>query len=137
MTKTTISRSTAILANIVAPAGLLLILAATAVPFFLMHCAWAQTAYPFVYATGALLLLAARLFARYDCTDERLRRLHRMEKWSPILFIAAICLLFYSLYYDNMPTLRDWLAFTLAGAFLQVYTSIAIPRREAKLAGEK
>lgn len=118
-----------ILNNVVAPIGLLLILAATATPFFLMHTAWALQAYPFVYLGGAVLLLVARLFTKQNSSDMRLRALHRMEKWTPLLFLAAVMLLFY-----KPDTLRDWLAFTLAGALIQIYTSLAIPAREKKVA---
>lgn len=123
------SNRTLFLANVVAPLGLLLVLAATATPFLLMHTPWAVQAYPFVYGAGALVLLTARLFAVYPCEDMRLKRLHRLEKWSPLVFLAADFLLFY-----NPTTLRDWLAFTLAGAAIQIYTSLAIPMREKKLA---
>lgn len=119
------------LANVLAPLGLMLVLLATATPFFLMHTAWALGAYPWVYGAGAVLLLAARLFTSRSTSDERLRRLYRLEKWSPILFLAALALLLYSMYTDpTHTTLRDWLAFTLAGAVLQVYTGFAIPARQ-------
>ena len=61
-------------------------------------------------------------------TDARLKRLHRIESWSAVFYCAAAFLLFYT------HELRDWLAFTLAGAAIQIITSIAIPMREAKLA---
>ena len=35
------------------------------------------------------------------------------------------------MFYDPT-TARDWLAFTLAGGIIQIYTSIMIPRVEAK-----
>ncbi len=125
------SDRTLMLANVVAPLGLLLVLAATSAPFLLMHVEWAVKAYPFVYGAGALVLLVARLFSVYPCKDVRLKKLHRLEKWSPVLFLAADFLLFY-----NPSTLRDWLAFTLAGAAVQIYTSVAIPMREKKISGE-
>lgn len=124
--------STLVLGNIVAPIGLLLVLLATLAPFALMHKEWARTAYPFVYTAGAFVLLAARLFSHYPATDKRLRSLHRLEKWTPLLFCAGAFLLFY-----DPTTLRDWLAFTMAGAAVQIFTSIAIPMREAKLARGK
>ncbi len=126
-----VSTSTLVLANIVAPVGLIIILAATMAPFFLMDVAWACTAFPFVYSAGALVLLAARLLARYATDDTRLRRLRRLEAWSPAIFCVAAFFLFY-----NGGQMRDWLAFTLAGAALQVFTSIAIAVRERKLAAK-
>ena len=120
------------LTNVVAPVGLILILLATASVFFLMNVDWAQKAYPFVYSAGALLVLVSRLFSPYRGSDLKLRRLHRIEGWSGIFFCAAVFFLFY-----NQGQLRDWLAFTLAGAAIQIFTSIAIPAREIKLDKEK
>lgn len=121
-----------VLSNIVAPIGLLLILLATTAPFFFKFETWAQTAYPFVYLAGAVVLLAARLFNRRHTTDMRLQGLYRMETWSPILFMAAIAMRFL-----NTNDLRDWIAFTMAGAVLQVFTSLAIPAREKKLKNQQ
>lgn len=115
------------LANVLAPVGLMLVLLATLVPFFMMHVSWAQAVYPMVYGIGAVILLGARLFTSHSTTDLRLRSLYRLEKWSPILFIAALVVLWY-----NPETLRDWLAFTMAGAALQVFTGFAIPARLAR-----
>ncbi len=111
-----------------APAALLIILLATLVPFFMMHTAWAQAAYPYVYSAGALMLLLIRLFTPYRGSDMRLKRLHRIENWSAIFFCVAAVFLFFP-----GAQLRDWLAFTLAGAAIQIFTSIAIPAREAKI----
>lgn len=122
------SNRTLFLAHIVAPLGLFMVLIATILPFFLMNSEWAQQAYPYIYGAGALILLLARLFSVYPESDMRLRRLHRLEKWTPIIFIAALALLFY-----NPGTLRDFIAFTMAGAVVQIYTSLAIPAREKKL----
>lgn len=132
MTNQPVPTSTLVLSNVVAPIGLLIILAATMAPFFLMDSPWAATAYPFVYSAGALVLLVARLFVRYPAEDARLRRMRRLEAWSPAIFCVAAFFLFY-----NGGQIRDWLAFTLAGAALQIYTSIAIPARERKLAKAK
>lgn len=123
------SRLTLIMANIVAPIGLLAVFAATAAPFFMADVPWARQAYPFVYAAGAFILLVARLLCIYPTDDIKLRRLYRLDKWSPVIFMVGAALLFY-----NPSTLRDWLAFTMAGAALQVYTGFAIPARQAKLA---
>lgn len=123
-------RRNAILGNIVAPIGLMLILVATATPFFLHGTGGAMAAYPFIYLAGALVLLTARLFMHRPAASDRLKRLYRLETWSPAIFLVAIALLFY-----NPGTLRDWIAFTLAGAVLQIYTSWMIPaqiKREAK-----
>lgn len=113
--------------SVLAPIGLLMALAATLVPFFLMHTAWAQAAYPYLYSAGALVVLVSRIFTP-KADDRKLRSLRRLEVWIGIIFCVAAAFLF-------VPgaMLRDWLAFTLAGAALQVYTSLAIPAREAKI----
>ena len=112
------------LTDIVAPLALLLILAATAVPFVLRKCEPAMESYRYIYAAGAAVLLLARLFSPSSgIADLRLRRLMRIESWSAVFFYQP-------------RELRDWVAFTLAGAALQVYTSIAIPRRARAIAGK-
>lgn len=118
--------------NVIAPLGLLMVLAATAVPFFLHNTAWALTAYPYVYAAGALIVLIARILVPKKDSDFRLKRLKRLDVWIGIIFCVAAVFLFYP---GASP--RDWLAFTLAGAALQVYTSMAIPARENKLSKKK
>ena len=112
--------------------ALLLVLAATLVPFFMQDTPWAQTAYPYVYSAGALMLLIIRLFTPFKGNDARLKRLHRIESWSAVFFCVAAFFLFYP-----GAALRDWLAFTLAGAIIQIFTSLAIPAREAKVAREE
>lgn len=81
-----------------------------------------------VVAAGAVVLLVARLFAPYHGGDLRLRRLVRIQVWAAIFLCAAAVFLF-------VPggTMRDFLAFTLAGAALQIFTSIAIPLRGRKI----
>lgn len=76
----------------------------------------------YVYAVGAGLTLLSRLFRQTlpKSTPIRLRRLERMESWSALFFCVAAFFAFYS-----APYLRDWLAFTLAGAAIQIYCSIA------------
>ena len=109
--------------------ALLLILLATLVPFFMSTVEWAQASFRYVFAAGAVVLLAVRLFTPYRGTDLKLKRWHRIESWSAVFFCAATVFLF-----SPGAGLRDWLAFTLAAAVIQIITSIAIPARESKLA---
>lgn len=80
-------------------------------------------AFKWVYTAGAFLTLLARLFqpAPPQGAPLKLRRLMRMESWSAILFCVAAFFAFYS-----APVFRDWLAFTLAGAAIQIYSSVAL-----------
>ncbi|MBD5187898.1 MAG: hypothetical protein K2M40_07010 [Muribaculaceae bacterium] len=77
----------------------------------------------YVYAVGAALSLLSRLFqqAPDKSAPIKIRRLLRMESWSSLLFCVAAFFAFYS-----APELRDWLAFTLAGAAIQIYCTIAL-----------
>lgn len=113
------------------PVALILICLATLVPFFISNEAWAMTAYPYVYSVGAVMMLIIRLFTPYKGSDMRLKRLHRIEGWSAIFFCVAAFFLFYP-----GSHLRDWIAFTLAAAIIHIYTSLAIPFREEKVARE-
>lgn len=77
----------------------------------------------YIYAVGAVATLLARLFSPAPPANIplRVKRLLRLESWSALLFCVAAFFAFYS-----SPILRDWLAFTLAGAAIQIYSSIAL-----------
>ncbi len=81
----------------------------------------------YLYAGGAAMLLVGRIFTPYRGNIFRVKRLYRIEFWSAMFFCVATFFLFYE---GAQPT--DWLAFTLAGGALQIYTSIMIPRALAK-----
>ncbi|MEE0979742.1 MAG: hypothetical protein UH625_10105 [Muribaculaceae bacterium] len=100
--------------------GMLLIVAGTLLPLFGNY--FYGSVYKYIYTAGAVLLLICRLFTKYTGKHDRVRRLYRLESWSAIFFCVAAFFMFYE------PTsARDWLAFTLAGGAVQVYTSIMIP----------
>lgn len=107
--------------NIGAPVALMLILLSTLVPFFMAGNMMALKVYPYVFAAGAAALLVIRLFSPYRGDNLRQKRWYRMQAWAAIFFCAGAFFLFYA-----QGQLRDWLAFTLAGAVIQVITSIAI-----------
>lgn len=83
--------------------------------------------YKYVYGGGALMLLIGRIFTTYKGDNLRLKRLYRIEGWSAIFFCVAVFFMFY-----EDASSRDWIAFTLAGGAIQIYTSIMIPRTIAK-----
>lgn len=120
------------IAPILTPVGLLIVAAATMWPLMfqpealnpLLGIVW----YKYLYAAGALLMLVGRLFTPSNETDMRLRRLQRIESWSAIFFCVAAFFLFYQ---DGKP--RDWLAFTMAGAAIQVIASVMTTLRRKKL----
>ncbi|MDE6267396.1 MAG: hypothetical protein K2M07_08640 [Muribaculaceae bacterium] len=105
---------------ILATVGMLLIVVGTLLPVFGNY--FYGSAYKYVYTAGAVMLVTCRLFWRYSGKHNRLRRLYRLESWSAIFFCVAAFFMFY-----EPLQARDWLAFTLAGGAIQVYTSIMIP----------
>jgi len=103
--------------------GLLLIMAGTVMPLFNLG----SDIFKYIYASGALLLLIGRIFTPYKGDNFRVKRLSRIEFWSALFFCVAVFFMFYP-----QAGRTDWLAFTLAGGILQIYTSIMIPRTLAK-----
>lgn len=76
-----------------------------------------------IFAAGALMSLIGRFMNQYDGKSLRIKRLYRIEMWSSVFFCVAAFFMFYR---GAGPT--DWLAFTIAGGLILVYTSIMIPR---------
>lgn len=105
--------------------GMLLVAIGTVMPLFAQDMT--NETFKYVYGVGAALLLIGRLFSGYKGDNIRLKRLYRIESWSAIFFCVAVFFMFY-----ERAGARDWLAFTLAGGAIQVYTSLMIPRTIAK-----
>lgn len=103
--------------------GMLLIVTGTVIPIFRLE----TQIYKYIYSAGAVILLVSRIMTPYRGDNDRIRRLYRIESWSAIFFCVAAFFMFYDPY-----SARDWLAFTLAGGAVQIYTSIMIPRTAAK-----
>lgn len=82
----------------------------------------------YLYVGGAVLFLVAKLCSPYKGKHIRIRGLYRVESWSAIFFCVAAFFLFY-----NGAMTRDSWAFTLAGAALLAFTTIAIPRTVKKI----
>lgn len=122
-----------------AAAGLLLVLAAMMAPFIgglagypLMWAKW-------VYAAGALVYTAARVVDVNAPGDSlRLRRLRRLEFWAGVCFIIGGAFWFYKeqyymgLFAGPLAVMRQTVAFTMAGAVLQIVASWMIAYRMKK-----
>lgn len=111
---------------ILSTVALLLIVAGTVIPIFQgmeipysMQPKW----FGYIYAAGALMLLVSKIFTRYTGSVVRVKRLYRIETWSAIFFIVGAAFI-----WIEPDITRNWLAFTLAGGAIQIYTSIMIPR---------
>lgn len=114
-------RQPSTIATIAITLGLLLIVAGTFMPIF--NYLQGGGIHRYIYAAGAIILLTARLFTPYSGKVMRVKRLSRIESWSAIFFCVAAFFMFY-----EPRVARDWLAFTLSGGVIQIYTSIMIPR---------
>jgi hypothetical protein len=112
-----------------APVGLLLVLAGLVAPFFFAGTFYAAGIYKYVYALGAAVCLVAAFCMPRGIKDLRLRRLYRLELCSAVLFVVAAIIAFVGAYGSG----RDWIALTMAGAAIKIYTTIAIPNRLQKL----
>ena len=102
--------------------GLLMVAAGILLPI-LTHDLASMT-YRWIFTAGALLAVFARLTEAPVPPEVplRLRRLVRLEKWSALLYLVGAGFAFY-----NAPqNPRDWFAFTLAGAAVQIYCTLMI-----------
>lgn len=101
--------------------GLLMVAAGVLMP--ILSGSFVGDTFRYVFAVGSVLTLLARLFqaAPPAGTPVRIKRLLRLESWSALLFCVAAFFAFY-----NRTVARDWLAFTLAGAAIQIYCSLAL-----------
>ena len=125
-----VGRQPSTLVTVMSTIGLLALVVGALIPiFFAPDTSYASLPvyYKYIFGAGALVLLIARLLNRYTGQIIRVKRLYRIETWSALFFCVATFFLFY-----HATTSRDWLAFTLAGGALQVYTSIMIPRTLSK-----
>ena len=83
----------------------------------------------YIFAAGAATVLAVRLTDVYEGKNLRVKRLHSLERVSAFLYCVSAFLLFY---YGNRLGGGDWIAFLLAGAIMQIYTSFMIQHEEEK-----
>lgn len=79
------------------------------------------------FAAGAVLVLVGRIMGTYRGKSLRIRRLHRILIYSALLYCASAVMMFYS-----MGT-NDWVAFLLAGLFMQIYSSWMIGQESKKI----
>lgn len=104
-----------VIGNLLANIGMALVAVATALP--LLHLLPFES--KFIYAAGAVITLIGRISGidKWKGEDLKTRRLGRLEFWSAIMFCVGAFFLFYP-----KAGATDWIAFTLAGAVLQIYS---------------
>lgn len=117
------SAKTDIYSQWIVNAGLLLVMAGTALPLLRTGADW----FRYIYCAGAVLALIGWIIRKPLGKDApmRARRLSRLEVWSAIMFCVGGFFMFYN---SGGPGRMDWLAFTLAGGAIQIYTSIMLPK---------
>ena len=119
--------------------GLLLVLAAMMAPFLEGLTGHSMMWAKWVYAAGALGYTAARVVDVNAPGDSlRLRRLRRIEFWAGVCFIVGGAFWFYKLQYYSgfyagpLAVMRQTVAFTMAGAVIQIVASWMIAFRMKK-----
>lgn len=105
--------------DIIFKTSALLVVVGAALPLF-VHEAWV----PYIFAIGAAGMSVIRLITPYRGNNTRLRRLVLIELLATLMLIFASYLMFRG---GN-----DWIVLLTISAFLQLYTSITIPRERAK-----
>lgn len=122
-----------------AAVGLLLVLAAMMAPFMAGLAGGSAMWAKWVYAAGALVYTVARVVNVNAPGDSlRLRRLRRLEFWAGMCFIIGAAFWFYKLQYFSgffagpLAVMRQTVAFTMAGAVIQIVASWMIAHRMKK-----
>ena len=121
MTKQDNNRQTG-LAGILVLLGLLLMLVMALLPLLNINHEWMR----WTFAVGALAVLAGRIVGLYHGPLLRIKRLHRILISSGILYCASALMMFVS------RGTNDWIAFLLAGLFMQMYATWMIDRETEK-----
>lgn len=125
--------------ELAASLGLLMVLFSMLAPFFGQVMGNALQWAKWVYAAGALVYTVARVIDVNAPGDSlRLRRLRRLEFWAGMCFIVGAAFWFYKLsYYSGvrfglLAVMRQTVAFTMAGAVIQIVASWMIASRMKK-----
>ena len=102
--------------------GLLVMAVMALMPLLNLNREWMR----WVFAAGAVIVLAARVMGVYNGPSLRIKRLHRILIFSGVLYCASALMMFFS------RGTNDWIGFLLAGVMVQLYASWMIDRESAK-----
>lgn len=104
--------------------GLIIVMVGAALPLLFVDMKVARI----VYSVGAALVLIGKILTPVpEGASLRLKRLYRLDVFCGLFFVAGAVFMFI-----NGGGSTDWLAFTLAGGALQIYTSVMIPRTASR-----
>ena len=118
--------------------GLILVAVGMLVPFAAIDNSALIMAMKVVYAIGAVVYTVARMINVNSPSDSiKLRRMRRMEMWGGFCFIFGSFFWFYNSARYPMITfslgiMRDTVAFTMAGAIIQIVAAWMITSRMRK-----
>lgn len=96
------------------------------------------TAMRWVYTLGAVMFTVARgVNVNLPGDSIRVRRYRRMELWAGIAFLVGAALWFYNAsriggFFFSLAVMRDTIAFTMAGAIIQMVSSWLVARQIKK-----
>jgi len=116
--------------NLMVIVGMLVLAVMALLPLLDINQPWMR----WVYAGGAVLVLVARLFQPAPAgSSMRVKRLYRIIDVSAMFYCASAAIALWR------PGGRDWLAFLLAGAVLQLYATFTLEHvaRKESAASEK
>ena len=106
------------LSGILVLLGLLLMLVMAVLPLLNINHEWMR----WTFAAGALAVLVGRIVGLYHGPSLRIKRLHRILISSGVLYCVSAAMMFVS------RGTNDWIAFLLAGLFMQMYATWMIDR---------
>lgn len=106
--------------NLMLCVGMTVLMLAALLPIFGLKWEWLR----YAYAAGALFTLVAQVLTPNVGNDMRTRRLARMGVWASVLYcVSAACL-----FIHDASMQQSWVAFLLAGAVLQIYSTLMLSR---------
>lgn len=120
----------------VATIGLLLLAVGLIAPFTDIFNTVLMSIFKWVFTAGAAIYLTARIIGCFDKTlSRRVRNMSRMQVWAGVCFGVAAAMWFYNTGRYPVMSLRvmqDTVAFTLAGAVIQIIFTWAMSRQMKK-----
>ncbi len=116
-------------ATILLSVGMIILLITAVLPIIGVNMPWIK----YIYAGGAIFTLISHTLNKYNGKNFTLKRLYRIQAVSSICYCISAATLCIPL--GSYISEKDWLAFLMAGAVLQIYSSWRIQSEESKESG--
>ena len=123
------------ISGIVLAVGMLVILVGAVAPFFFPHDPQILYTTRWILAAGAVATLVARFLEPVIDKKEslRLNRLQRLDKVAAFIFVLSAAALFYT---SSGEVMMSWVPLLMAGAIIQIYSTLMAGREAKKIAEE-